>query len=322
MNSDDLALFALVAGDLSISRAAMALGLDQSTVSRRIGLLETQLGGQLFRRSGHGVRLTERGRLLLDYAERVGLILDEAFQAVQSRSGTGPAHLCIAAQPTIARMLFGSLSRAVRARFPATRIRLIEGLAAQILPRMDAGEIDLSILYVPEHTGGQHWEALLLEDVHLITPAGHPLEGSTVDVRDLGAIPLILPSTHHGLRVLVEKLASRYDFPLQLALECDGSISITKRLVRENCGCTILPSAAVLEDIASGTLKSFRLTNPTITRTVAATWPKKSLLTDDLSSILRILRHCTESIVAEERWPDARLCPATTSLPATAVENS
>ncbi|NHO31721.1 LysR substrate-binding domain-containing protein [Acetobacter fallax] len=311
MNSDDLALFALVANDLSISRAALTIGLDQSTVSRRIGLLEAQLGGHLFRRSGHGVKLTESGRLLLEYAQRVARIMEEASEVIGACSRTGPARLCIAAQPTIARMLFGTFSRALRERYPATRIRLIEGLAAQILPMMEAGEVDLSVLYVPECPGGLHWEKLLHEDVRLITPWDHPLEGGSVDVRDLGEIPLILPTTHHGLRVLVERLAARHNFPLRIALECDGSISITKRLVRENCGCTILPSAAVTEDIASGVLKSFRLVNPEITRTVAATWPKKSLLPDDLSAILRLLRQCTETLVNEGRWPDARLCPAT-----------
>ncbi|MGV4878622.1 LysR family transcriptional regulator [Acetobacter indonesiensis] len=304
MNSDDLALFTIVAHNLSMSRAALSCGIDQSTISRRIGNIETELGGRLFRRSGHGVRLTERGRLLLDYAERIGLMLEEATHAVQARFGVGPAHFCIAAQPTLARMLFGSFSRAIRNQFPATRIRLIEGLAAQILPRMDAGEIDLAVLYISECPIGQHWEELLMEDIHLITPATWPLQGATIKVSDLGAIPLILPSTHHGLRVLVEKLAVRSNFPLNLALECDGSISITKQLVRENCGCTILPSAAVSEDIAAGTLKSFRLTDPTIARTVAATWPKKSLIADDLSVILQILRQSIKTLITNGRWPD------------------
>lgn len=81
MNSDDLGLFAQVASSGSISRAAMELGADQSTVSRRIGLLEAELGVRLFHRSGRGVSLTERGQQLLVYANAVTQTLNEAHQA-------------------------------------------------------------------------------------------------------------------------------------------------------------------------------------------------------------------------------------------------
>ena len=62
MNSDDLKLFAQVIRAGSISRAAMELGADQSTVSRRVGQLEIELGVRLLHRSGRGVTPTEPGR--------------------------------------------------------------------------------------------------------------------------------------------------------------------------------------------------------------------------------------------------------------------
>ena len=87
VNSDDLELFARVARTGSISRAAMELGANQSTVSRRIGMLETELGVRLFRRSGRGVWLTEHGEQLLGYATALERTLHEAVQFVPLRSG-------------------------------------------------------------------------------------------------------------------------------------------------------------------------------------------------------------------------------------------
>ncbi|HEY1607657.1 MAG TPA: LysR family transcriptional regulator, partial [Paraburkholderia sp.] len=52
MNSDDLEVFAHVAKTGRFSRTAMELGANQSTISRRIGLLEAEVGVRLFRRSG------------------------------------------------------------------------------------------------------------------------------------------------------------------------------------------------------------------------------------------------------------------------------
>lgn len=307
MNSDDLALFAQVAKNGSISRAAMELGADQSTVSRRVGLLEAELGVRLFHRSGRGVSLTERGQQLLGFANTLNDTLIEAERAMRDSAEQGPAKLCIAAQPTIARILFGSLGHALKARYPLTQVHFIEGLAADILNRLSDGAVDIAILYLPEHPGALQFDPLLSEGVQLITPASYPLDGDSIAVRDLGDIPLILPSTHHGLRMMVESLANRYGFSANVALECDGSISITKRLVLENCGCTVLPEAAVVEEVKAGRLKSYRLRDPEIHRTVAIVWPKNRVTADGVWAVTQIIRQRAADLVDQGAWPGATL---------------
>lgn len=315
MNSDDLELFARVAGSGSISRAAIELGADQSTVSRRIGLLEAELGVRLFHRSGRGVSVTERGQQLLAYANAMAATLAEAGKAMRNSAEQGPASLCIAAQPTIARILFGSLGHALKQRYPQTRVRFVEGLASQILKQLGDGAVDLAIMYLPEHHGALQFDLLLSEEIHLITPADYPLQGETIAVTDLAAIPLILPSTHHGLRVMVETLAARYGFTPNIALECDGSISITKRLVLANCGCTVLPSAAVIEEVAAGRLKSLRLVSPEIRREVGIVWPKNRVTPDGMWAVTQIIRQQTAALVQRGAWPDVVLHTAPEKLP-------
>jgi DNA-binding transcriptional LysR family regulator len=313
MNSDDLALFAQVAKSGSISRAAMELGADQSTVSRRVGLLKAELGVRLFHRSGRGVTLTERGQQLLGFANTMNDTLVEAERAMRDSAEQGPAKLCIAAQPTIARILFGSLGHALKARYPLTQVHFVEGLAADILNRLSDGAVDIAILYLPEHPGALQFDPLLSEGVQLITPANYPLKGNAIAVRDLGDIPLILPSTHHGLRMMVESLANRYGFSANIALECDGSISITKRLVLENCGCTVLPAAAVVEEVKAGRLKSYRLEDPEIRRTVAIVWPKNRVTADGLWAVTQIIRQRAADMVEQGTWPGATLISAPVS---------
>jgi len=308
MNSDDLALFAHVARAGSLSRAALDLGLDQSTLSRRVGLLETELGGRLFHRSGRGVSLTERGEQLLPYADRVVDTLNEATRHLRDSAQRGPARLCIAGQPTIARLLFGRLSTALQTAFPETRLHFIEGLASHILGRLDDGEIDAAILYLPErYTGALNCDPLLAEDVHLITPPGYPLSPGPVSAHALDGIPLVLPSTHHGLRLMTESLAARCGFSISIAVECDGSLSLMKRLVIATGACTVLPAAAVAEEVAAGRLESHRIEDPGATRDVAVIWPKKSASTEDIGKVTRIIRRCTEELVGEDAWPEARL---------------
>ncbi|AHL75109.1 LysR family transcriptional regulator [Stutzerimonas stutzeri] len=305
MNSDDLELFAQVAKSASISRAAITLGADQSTISRRVGLLEANLGVRLFHRSGRGVTLTDRGKQLLGFAMTLSATLSEAERAMRDSAHQGPSKLCIAAQPTIARILFGRLGHDLKARYPLTQVRFIEGLAADILPRLSEGLVDIALLYLPEHPGALQYDPLLIESVRLITPADYPLPGDSVDVCELGDIPLILPSTHHGLRLLVESLANRHGFSSNVALECDGSISITKRLVLEKCGCTVLPEAAVIEEVQAGRLKTYRLAGHDVQRTIAMVWPKNRIAADGLWVVSQIIRQRATDMVEQGMWPGA-----------------
>jgi DNA-binding transcriptional LysR family regulator len=68
---DDLRHFLAVARHGSTIQAAKALGINQSTVQRRIAVLEHQLGQRLFERRPEGYRLTRLGEELLPIAERV-----------------------------------------------------------------------------------------------------------------------------------------------------------------------------------------------------------------------------------------------------------
>lgn len=307
MNSDDLAVFAHVAKSGSISRTAMEMGANQSTISRRIALLEAELGVRLFRRSGRGVGLTERGEQLLGYAQALERTLDEARGAMRSGTESGPAQLAIAAQPTIARIMFGELGQRLRARYPHTRVRFVEGLASQILGRLNDGEIDLAIMYVPEHRGTTQFDPLLAEELCLVAPAGFALPDGPVDVHTLGELPLILPSTHHGLRVLAESLAARHGFTLQIALECDGSISLTKRLVMAQCGCTLLPAASVIEEVASGRLRCVPLANAAVVRDVAIAWPLNRVMPDSVWRVAQMIRELAAGLVEAGDWPGATL---------------
>jgi DNA-binding transcriptional LysR family regulator len=259
------------------------------------------------------VTLTERGQQLLGFANTMNDTLVEAERAMRDSAEQGPAKLCIAAQPTIARILFGRLGHALKARYPLTQVHFVEGLAADILNRLSDGAVDIAILYLPEHPGALQFDPLLSEGVQLITPANYPLKGNAIAVRDLGDIPLILPSTHHGLRMMVESLANRYGFSANIALECDGSISITKRLVLENCGCTVLPAAAVVEEVKAGRLKSYRLEDPEIRRTVAIVWPKNRVTADGLWAVTQIIRQRAADMVEQGTWPGATLISAPVS---------
>lgn len=307
MNSDDLEYFAKVASCGSISRAALELGSDQSTVSRHMARLETALQTRLLHRSGRGVVLTDAGLTLLEHARTVSAALEGARSAVHSFSGEGPAQIVIAAQPTIAKMAYGAVGKALKTAFPKTRLRFVEGLGSHMMAWLAAGEVDVAILYLPMHAGALKVDMVLRERLHLVIPPTHVHIGATFPVRQLGEVPLILPSTHHGLRLQAQSLADAAGISLNIALECDASTSVTKQLVEEGCGCTILPLAAVADEVAQGRLRSARLVDPEVVRDVAIATARNRPPVAQLWGIVRTIREQITRIVVAGNWPDAEL---------------
>lgn len=307
MNSDDLECFARVANCGSFSRAALELGSDQSTISRQMLRLEASTCSRLFHRGGRGVVLTDAGRTLLEHARRVTETVEEARRAIHAFSGHGPAEVVIGAQATIARTVFGPVGSALRTRFPRTRLRFAEGTGSDMLSWLASGNIDLAVLYLPSQTAGLKVDVVLQEQLRLVVPGRGADVGDEFAVRRLGEVALILPSARHGLRLLAEALASRVGISLHVAMECDASISVTKRLVQNGCGYTLLPLAAVTEEVAAGTLHAARLVGADVTREVALATARNRSGASELWSVIQTVRQQICDTVCNGGWPDAQL---------------
>ncbi len=96
METQNLRAFVLVAETGSFSEAAEKLHLTQPAVSKRVALLEEQLGSELFDRIGRNVSLTEAGEALLPHALAVQRELDAAARSVRDLAGDVSGHLRLA----------------------------------------------------------------------------------------------------------------------------------------------------------------------------------------------------------------------------------
>jgi LysR family transcriptional regulator, nitrogen assimilation regulatory protein len=307
LNSIELGFFRLVADAGSIAAAAVAGGWDASTISRRISQLEKSVGTRLFSRSGRGVKLTPQGEILLNYARQIGTLIDSAVAEISITSQSGPARIRIAAQPTIAKVMFGELFHAIHDRYPACQIHFTEALANKILTDLQSGEIDIAIIYRPESPNSLSYEPLLFEQLHLLTPMDSEVSAEQVRATELDGIPLILPSTHHGLRVLVQNMAAKRGYVANIVLECDSSTSVTLDLVKKKCGCTIKPLVGAEADIAAGLLRGIPLEGSEFERCVALVLGKTHISAGDLWVLNSLIRRIATQMVQNQTWSGTRL---------------
>ncbi|MDB5889423.1 MAG: hypothetical protein JWP47_254 [Polaromonas sp.] len=126
LNWDDLKYFTAVARHGSTTAAARSLGLDQSTVQRRLAQLEERIGQALVERSPAGYRLTAYGLQLLPHAQRVEQEVI-AFQDLVRRSAreqTGTIRLTCP-EPIVARITQSRLLSRLAARHPGLHVEFV-----------------------------------------------------------------------------------------------------------------------------------------------------------------------------------------------------
>jgi DNA-binding transcriptional LysR family regulator len=147
---DDLRVFLAVARAGSTLGASHGLGLDQTTVARRIGALEADLGTELFERRPDGYRLTGRGRELVGLAEP----LASAAEAVAARADTWRTGVSgivrVTTTETAAGLLLAPAMAALRTTHPGLKVELIVDDRRLDLARGDA---DVAVRIGPRPEG-------------------------------------------------------------------------------------------------------------------------------------------------------------------------
>ncbi len=124
LNPNDLFIYARVAEAGSFSKAAERLGLPKSTVSRRVALLEEQLGERLMVRSTRRSSFTEFGLQLLEHARQVAAEVDAVAALSEHRQAQPTGRLRVSMPSEIAALLLEDMLAAFVALYPAVSLEL------------------------------------------------------------------------------------------------------------------------------------------------------------------------------------------------------
>jgi molybdate transport repressor ModE-like protein len=127
----------------SFTKAAREVNLTQSAVSHHVRRLEDQVGQHLIVRNTRGLRLTEKGEVLLCYARRILALYQEAQQTLNSdREGL----LSIGAPEFFDMQMLSSLLAQLSDRYPTVSMRIELGIGPDISALLDEGGLDLAIV--------------------------------------------------------------------------------------------------------------------------------------------------------------------------------
>jgi DNA-binding transcriptional LysR family regulator len=172
MDLADLHIFRSVVHAGGVTRAAEKLNRVQSNVTTRVRQLETELGVELFIRNGKRLHLSSAGKLLLDYADRLIDLAQEAREAVHDATPRG-----------LLRLGTGESTAAIRlpvpmneylGRYPDVSLELRTSNTRQLAADVLAGDLDAALASEPIADAPFEKVAIYEEELVVIAAADHP----------------------------------------------------------------------------------------------------------------------------------------------------
>ncbi len=252
-----------VAKERSFTRAAARLNISQSAVSEQVKLLEDEVGFPLFRRTGRGVELTERGRSFLAEAERVvGDVLSLSDTARRLRGAPSDAFalgMGSGMAPIFIPRLFGRKTELPQ----GVRLEILTAPTKSIFHDLHEERIDAGIAIEsdPDRVpAGLVFERLTEAEMAIIVHPKHKLAGARrpVDIGRLMAEPIVMSELTVGYGQVVMALFTDAGMRPNILAVADN-IETMKVIVQSGQGIAIVPRACADNEVALGVLKVVKL---------------------------------------------------------------
>lgn len=252
MNSNcemlDLRAFLTVVDLRGFHRAAEALNISQSALTRRIQKLEAAVGAPLLERTTRHVSLTAIGTELIPLVRRMLEEFDSSLFAVRELGRQSGALVTIACIPTAAFYFLPTVIKEFTKVYPNIRFRILDLTAVDGLQAVARGEVEFGVNIMGSSDPDLEFSHLADDPFVLATLKDHALaKKRKVSWNDLLSYPLITVHRSSGNRTLLDTALAKHDVQLHWTYEVTH-LSTSLGLVEQGLGISVLPKLATPAD--------------------------------------------------------------------------
>ena len=290
MDLAQLEAFIHVAREKSFSRAAHKLFRTQPALSIAIKRLEEELGETLFDRSAKGGELTDAGRTLLSYAQRMLNLREEALEAVADYRRMLGGSLAIGANESTSLYLLPSILLRYREAFPQIRINVQRHLSERLPVEVLERNLDFGFLSFEPPQAGLESMVVHKDELVLVVPPGHPFAArEDVAIKDLGKETFVAHNARTPARTHIIELFQKHRTPLNIAIEL-ATLETIKDFVRLGAGLAILPRLSVRDAIEAGNLVEVPVKGLAIEKVIRMVYRREENLSHAAKAFLAMVR--------------------------------
>jgi DNA-binding transcriptional LysR family regulator len=264
MELDHVEAFLAIVRRGGFTRASASLHLSQPAISRRIGLLERELGAPVFERVRSGVVLTDAGRAFLPHAEALLASLRDGIAAVDALRGPDRGAVGLAVVGTLASSTLTGCLRRFRDAHPAVDLRLRTALSAEVSALVRRGDVLLGLRYGADPDPDVVSAKIHDEPVLPVCSPRHRLaRARRIAPRALSgerwiAFPGRPGAAGEPYASALARGLARLGHDAAEIVPID-SLTAQKRMVEAGFGLALLPASSVDEELRSGALRALRI---------------------------------------------------------------
>ncbi|MGE0800339.1 MAG: LysR family transcriptional regulator [Lautropia sp.] len=294
LDTGSLRVFCAVADHGSVSRAAALLGETQSTLSRRLAALESDLCGRLFYRTGRGVTLTPLGERLLPRARAILRECEALLEAGRDEHASPTGAVVVGAVPGASRPLVAELCVSLRREYPRIRLQALEGYSGEVESWLAHGRIDVGIFNRYGRASVHGADLLLTSVMALVRRRDAAAAAEEVAFRGLEGVALVLPPRPNGLVSRLDDLAARQKIRLKVASEMTNPSLVQDAVARAGLA-TIVPLHVALRDYASSHFCIQRIVKPAMAQSTWLATTTEHPVSEAARAVLRLIRALSQS---------------------------
>ena len=260
MEIRNLESFILAAELGSFTKAAEKLGYTQSSVSLQIKSLERELGVSLFDRVNHTIRLTSKGKEILDLAHQIIKTTEQMRKAADNPHNLH-GNIRIAMASSISHTLFKNKFAEFRELFPEISLQVFQSSTEDMFRMLNRNEVDL-VYTLDYHIYDKNYVIASEQPIacHFVSSITHPLASCRdISFSELTKWPVILTEKGMSYRRILDEYFAKKSMAVYPVLEI-GDASLIVAMLKKGKELSFLPDYVTEEDVRAGAL--IRLDTP------------------------------------------------------------
>ncbi|SDI22693.1 LysR family transcriptional regulator [Chryseobacterium jejuense] len=271
-----LKVFHTVASRLSFTKASEELHISQPAVTKHIKEIEMQLSTKLFDRKGTSIQLTQSGKILYEYAEKVRNIYRDLEFEISQINQQHKGKLIIGASTTVAQYILPEILAKFNAYYKDIKIELLTGNTEAISSLLKEEKIDLGIIEGESQSSYFDYKTFKPDEIVLAAKSDHPLAHKTLNVKDLYQLNLIFREQGSGTLEFIQNRLKEKDIninELNTVIQLGSSESIKNYLLHSDC-MAFLSISTILNELKNNILTVIDIKNFSIERDFHFILPK------------------------------------------------
>jgi len=288
-----LQVFHTVAKMLSFTKAAEVLHMTQPAVTFQVHQLEEHFNTRLFDRTHHHITLTEAGRQVYEYSDKIFTIYTQMESRIRDITGHSLKNvLMLGMSIMVSEYMLPLLLGGFKGAFPNAMIRLRVACTNEIVSMVEHDEIDLGVVEDPVVNKNLSIELCRMDPLMVALPPGHDLANrESITATDLVAHPHVVREGGLGVVLDYIKTAGLDVNNLDIAMEL-GSFEAIKGAIEAGIGISVLPHTTIMRELSLGTLVAVAL-DPPLEKPLSFVYRKQKFRVRAMDELLDFARaHC------------------------------